>query len=198
MDDIVATDAELTERDCPGCGKPLPANAILCVACGYHLQQERFLATMVDRTAALQGNVGGDNPYAAPVSVDVGRNRRVIGAKFDPDLTTEGAKWASSLVRDAEAMRWVIVVAYCLAGPLILIAWPWCLYRLSSWYTLNRSYSELAFPNAMSKHCDLAIRFQDAYGRLWRGAILGGILFVPMCLYVLLMALRALNGQPLF
>jgi hypothetical protein len=47
MSDSVYSFAEAAAVHCPSCGKPLPDRAVLCIACGYHLQERRTLPSAV-------------------------------------------------------------------------------------------------------------------------------------------------------
>ena len=54
---------------------------------------------------------------------------------------------------------------------------PWYGFRLFSWYQLDALYDELREPNGFSPHCQVAIKFQDAFVRLWIGTILGAVFY---------------------
>lgn len=44
---------------CPGCGKPMPQNAVLCVQCGYHKEKGRRLESVSTGGAPAGGGGGG-------------------------------------------------------------------------------------------------------------------------------------------
>lgn len=177
--------------ECPECKAPLAENAVLCLACGYHLQRGGFLSTVVERSpfAPFQDEELATpppslqppdlNPYASPVALkEQPVEVQYIGESFVADLTPQAAKRASAIVADAERLYWVLLFSVCLCGIAWLLMFPWYSYRLLSWYELNRNYCELRNPTPrLSDHYGLAQDFQAAKGRMWAGFIIGAICF---------------------
>jgi uncharacterized membrane protein YhaH (DUF805 family) len=52
---------------CPGCGRSLGEDIILCIECGYHRKLNRFLARTV---APSLPKLDSKNPYASPTSIE--------------------------------------------------------------------------------------------------------------------------------
>jgi hypothetical protein len=164
----------------------MQAGAVLCISCGFHTQLGGQLATVLDEDAP---RVVDPNPYAAPAAVGGSVRRGAKNAGPYNDLTDLGARRAEAVVRDAEAVWKVLVIALCccsLAWPLVF---PWYGFRLVSWYFLNAEFKELQFPNSFSNHGALAARFQDAKFKLWVGAIAGAIFSLLLILGIALQSI---------
>jgi hypothetical protein len=190
-------------KACPQCQAPMAENAVLCVACGFHQQRDRFLGTVVERQPLFTDNlpvqspvtVGqpvDSNPYASPAILNENPDRfHGSGEMFIADLTPEGAKRARAIVDDAGRVYWVIFLSLCICRIAWLLMFPWYGYRLYSWYVLNRTYSELRNPTPrLSAHYGLALDFQAAKGKVWAGFIVGAIAFF---LYFGVLLLAALS-----
>lgn len=158
------------------------ADAVLCVACGYHLKLGHHLATATGPEPE-QHQAADDNPYASPQGAQNYRPRQPNG-KAVFDLTEYGAKRAKAIVADAD--MWLAVwVLSCICGPVWLFLFPWYLYRLYSWYDLHTTFEELRFPNSLSPHGDLAVKFNSAYWRLMTGVVIGAIFWLILALGIL-------------
>lgn len=178
-------------NECPECKVRLAENAVLCVACGYHLQREGYLSTAVERSPPFRDETIATpppasiqpldlNPYASPAilneqPIEVQR----IGEPFVADLTPYVVKRANAIVSDAERFYWVLLASVCLCGIAWFLMFPWYSYQLFSWYELNNNYCELRNPTPrLPHHYGLAQDFQAAKGRMWTGFIIGGICFL--------------------
>jgi hypothetical protein len=192
---------------CPGCQAPLAASAVLCVVCGYHLRQEGFLSTVVERPSPFAdrqpapftptSNPSLDtNPYASPAILNESPSTfPCSGDVFVADLTPQAAKQARAIVDDAGRVYWVIFLSLCICRIAWLLMFPWYGYRLYSWYELNRTYSELRNPTPRhSAHYSLALDFQAAKGKIWAGFIIGAI---ALALFLGVMLLAALSESGL-
>ena len=190
-------------KACPQCQAPLTENAVLCVGCGYHLRQEGFLSTVVERPSPFAENLPasftppsnqplGINPYASPAILNERPGSLLSsGDMFVADLTPQAAKQARAIVDDAGRVYWVIFLSLCICRIAWLLMFPWYGYRLYSWYELNRTYSELRNPTPRhSAHYSLALDFQAAKGKIWAGFIIGAI---ALALFLGLMLLASLS-----
>lgn len=163
--------------NCPECGVSLPPNAVLCIACGYHLKLGYHLATAtgddVPRPPALHMN-----PYAAPTVIDppASPNR---SSNPDFDLTEKGAARAKAIVNEAGSVRLLCGLA-CICAPVWVLMLPWFSYRLYCWHDLNSTYAELRNPNSFSQHGELAADFVNAKSKIIVGMVVGGILWLIM------------------
>jgi hypothetical protein len=204
---VPAPQGALTEV-CPECQAPLAANAVLCVACGYHLQKEGFLSTAVERPSLFADNVPtplappshpslDTNPYASPAILNESpSNFYSSGDTFVADLTPQAAKRARVIVDDAGRVYWVIFLSLCICRIGWLLMFPWYAYRLYSWYDLNRCYSELRNPTPRhSAHYTLALDFQAAKGKIWAGFIVGAIALTFYFVVVLFAALSEVGPR---
>lgn len=88
---------------CPNCNEALPAGAIICVSCGYHLKEGRVLRTVVEPAPATIPSTQDDNPYRAPSphgTYAVDDSKRVGPTKnYDPNTRLE---WLENRVRELE------------------------------------------------------------------------------------------------
>ncbi len=157
-----------SHESCPSCGNALAAGAVLCVACGYHLESDRFLATVAEPNPTATTD---SNPYASPVVTERSPNEPPVF-----DLTEAGVRRVKAVVSDAQMVFLVILLAWCLCAPIWLVMLPWYLYRLYCWYALNAQFAELRSPNSFSPHGELAAKFKGSRGRLLVG-IVAGLLF---------------------
>lgn len=163
---------------CPACNAPLSPQAVLCIACGYHLKLKTHLATHVEsEPSAAPAPISG-NPYAVTV-VDLARDRPPRQTP-EFDLTERGAKSAKGLVADASMVYGVIALASCVCAPAWLVMLPWYAYRIYQWHLLNATYSELRHPNSFSAHGALAEEFQSARGKLYVGVVAGTVLWIAL------------------
>lgn len=196
----VAAAPPVATQECPECKAPLAENAVLCIACGFHLLRGGFLSTAVERSpfspftddqnAAPYANPAPPessrppdlNPYASPAILsDFPGHLPLSDDLFVADLTPRAAKRASAIVADAARVYWVILLSLCVCRIAWVLMFPWYGYRLYSWYELNRTYSELRNPTPRrSAHYSLALDFQAAKGRIWTGFIFGSIAFLLM------------------
>jgi hypothetical protein len=162
---------------CPHCSSPLPANAVLCVQCGFHLPSGTILATQFDRPAETPpAPIVDPNPYAAP-AIEAAPPRPGLGGKAVFDLTEHAARRAKGVVQDADNVYIIVLLATaCLCGVLWLVMFPWYSLRLIQWYSLNSQYEELRHPNAFSPYAEITARFPDAKFKLWVGTVVGGVL----------------------
>jgi hypothetical protein len=182
---------------CPECGAGLAAEAVLCVACGFHLEEQRFLSTAVERQLPPDGSQFADpagplplapaetNPYASPTIPSDIPTRIIVAhdSEFVADLTPYAAKQAAAIVSDAGHVYWAIFLSLCICRIGWLVMFPWYGYRLYSWYRLNETFSELRNPTPrVSAHYSLALDFQAVKGRLWLGFIFGSIAAVLVLL----------------
>lgn len=164
--------------NCSACGAPLPANAVLCVRCGFHLKHGYHLATATGNDAdALPKS--DPNPYAAcavPSQQDSGAPGEVVF-----DLTEYGAARAKAITADANSVIWLCLIA-CLCTPVWLLTLPWFAYRLYSWYDLRSIYAELRSPNSFSPHGQVAADFASAKPKLMAGVILGSFFWILLAI----------------
>ena len=68
---------------CPSCNKELPSNAVLCVACGYHLVEGKHLAAVISPGA--EGDPS--NPYQPPMAA--GSATQPYVRNYDPATRLE-------------------------------------------------------------------------------------------------------------
>jgi hypothetical protein len=171
LDNVQFTPDEPAANICPACAASLSPEAVLCIACGYHLKLKTYLATHVERetSAAIAPRAADLNPYAAPAA-DLGLP---ISGIPEFDLTETAAKRAKAIADEAEMVKWVILVSGICFLPWI-IAFPWYLIRLLSWYRLHNEYAELRYPNAFSPHGNLPVHFQAGWKWLVAGVMIGG------------------------
>ena len=181
---------------CPACGASLAADAVLCVACGYHLKLEHHLATVVDRVPPRPDD---SNPFASPAAIDGESADAPRGAPYEADLTEAGARRAGAIVSEADMVYWTIGLA-TICFPICGILWPfllpWYAWRLWSWRSLNARFNELRNPNGFSPHGQLAGSFQDCLPRLWVGIVAGAIFWMLFALYLAGTTLDALLQVP--
>jgi uncharacterized Zn finger protein (UPF0148 family) len=159
---------------CPSCGAVMASGAVLCIACGYHLQLQRFLATSSERE---QRHAPSDNPCAPPASDESDEQPRDRpGLAFD--LTEPAARRAEAVASAASSVAIVIAFVLCVCGPAWAFMLPWYGYRLLCWYRLNGEFAELRHPNSLSPHGELAVRFQDAWIRLVCAIAFGSVFWL--------------------
>ena len=182
-----------SQKACPLCRAALAAEAVLCVACGYHLGLQRHLATLVNTAAESEPGVRGKqraidpNPFASPqepAAVDPSARR----GEHESDLTDWGARRAKAIVDEADMVYPVIIFACC-CGPLWLLMLPWYGWRLWLWHQLNEQFSELRHPYGFSPHGELAASFQDSRLKLWIGLAAGAIYWGIVLLYLAILSL---------
>jgi hypothetical protein len=174
---------------CPSCNAPLASNAVLCVACGYHLKLERHLATAVEKV--MQRPID-PNPYAPSESTHPQSEPTHPREPHLADLTEAGARKAKAILEEADSVYWTIVFAWCCCAPAWIVMLPWYSWRLWSWYQLNAQFYELRHPYGFSPHGELAGAFQDCRFKLWVGVIAGGIFWALALLYTSIDAARIL------
>lgn len=156
--------------NCSSCGAALTDGAVLCVACGYHIQLDRHLATSVeDHTPASP--TPDANPYASPQS----EAHSELAGEPEGELPPAIVKQAEAVVFAAETLRGALLMVCCCA-PLWYALLPYYGFQLWRWFQLNGNYQTLAEPNSFSPHGELAVRFQEARIRLIAGVIVGLIL----------------------
>ena len=61
------TPREGGKKPCPGCGKPVVADAALCVSCGYDLKAGAYLATSLDAEGEPEEQRDGEEAPSAPM-----------------------------------------------------------------------------------------------------------------------------------
>jgi hypothetical protein len=161
-------------RTCPECGASLATNAILCVACGYHLKLGHRLQTQIvaQTTTEPETTEADPNPYAPP------RAMQSNSARLCLELTEADADWARVIVSDAEYMPWLLVACLCCCAIPVPFMLPYYAYRLSNWTKLDAKFAELHSPNSFSPHGQLASDFQDARIRLILGVIFGAVYYI--------------------
>lgn len=184
---VIAQQDSSSELSCPSCGKLLAPNAVLCVDCGYHLQQGVHLGVS-NSTGVEQPDRSDDgNPYQPPSDL-------VSALELDADLqelTPAAIRKAEAIAADGESVYLVLVGILC-CGVLPAIAAPWYAYRLYSWYGMFRRYRDLRYPNSLSPNGALAVRFNDARIRLWIGLTPGLILWAILALVTIVDFVRVL------
>ena len=190
--------------ECPECHAMMVPKAVLCIACGYHLERKGFLSTAIDRQFKFSDEDNSDtmfvsvepldaNPYASPQA----QNERPEQAttrieEFVADLTPFAVKRADGVVSAAERVYWYIFLSFvtCIGA---FVVGPIYGYLLLDWYYLNRTYNELRNPTVRrSDHYSLALDFQASKGRIWIGFIGSMIAFVVV---LGLMLLRFVTGS---
>ena len=175
---------ESTPHVCPVCQKPLAENSVLCVACGYHLQLGYHLSTLIEpaqeQPTAPAITPVSDNPYAPPQLEERAKKPRMLTPEFD--LTESGASWARAVIADAD-MSLALSILCCLCGPLWLLMFPWYVFRVICWHSLNSTYAELRYPNSFSPHGNLPVRFQESRYPLYRGAVVGFIAWIVVTIW---------------
>jgi hypothetical protein len=68
-----AQDPGAITSQCPNCKAALPANAVICVACGLHLKEGKMLKTTVESSSGPASAISlqqRGNPYRAPTTGD--------------------------------------------------------------------------------------------------------------------------------
>jgi hypothetical protein len=196
MATAVVNQAETTSRKvdakCPSCSAALKKNAVLCVACGYHLKHAVQLSTSVEKRSeeitCLSEPLGPEakidsNPYAPPQTID-DQHGRFADGEPTLKLNERALRLAERIVSDAETHLPIMVALMCL-GPLALVLFPWYGYRLYQWYTLNNTFIELREPNSLSPHVDLALRFQKAPRSLLRATFFGASIWGAIIMIVI-------------
>ena len=176
---------------CPSCGVLLKPQAVLCIACGYHLLRGHHLATALDGQREATPD---DNPYASPAAAaangpEVSRDKSVF------DLTESGARRVKAVVSDAQMVFFVSVIAWCFCAPALIVIFPWYAYRLYCWHRLHNEFAELRNPNGFSPHGELAAKFQDARTRIWFGLIAGLAFYIILIFIVAIDLLRVFGGR---
>ncbi len=162
-------------RTCPECMASLASNAILCVACGYHLQLRRHLQTEIASQPTApepEATETNPNPYAPP------RALQTIDERLNLELTEADANWARVVVSDAQYMPWLLLASLCCCSIPLPLMLPYYAYRLANWTKLDARFAELHSPNSFSPHGQLAAEFQDARFRLILGIVFGAIFYV--------------------
>lgn len=163
---------ETSQRRCPSCRETLADNAVLCIACGYHLGLGKRLATEVEPVAEVRLE---SNPYVAP-AMEAERSRPTGNSNAVLDLDDSAARHAKAIADDAAyAITAPLVGIIC--APIALIALPWFGYRLIMWHSLFNKYEELRHPNSFSPHAEVATRFRDARPQLWIGCALALVIW---------------------
>lgn len=165
---------ETSQRRCPSCRETLADNAVLCIACGYHLGLGKCLATEVEPIAEAHID---SNPYAAPAMAAVPL-RNAPGQLSEFDLTESGARQAKAVVDDAGGVYLVILLSFCVCGIAWFVMLPWYAYRLWMWHSLYATFAELRRPSSLSPHAAITTKFPDAKLRLWLGIGFGAVYWV--------------------
>jgi hypothetical protein len=173
---------------CPVCQAALPPQAVLCIACGYHLKLKTVLATHVDRAPATTVD---PNPYAPP-DIEAAAPAPRMGQPAVLDLDAAGAKRAEALVQEGSSVFVAIALASCVCSPAWVVMFPWYLYRLYGWYALNAEFVELRHPNSLSKYADVTTRFPGVRVRLIIGVVIGAFFWMLLGLSLLANLARAL------
>lgn len=177
------------EKSCPGCGAALAPNVVLCVACGYHLKLERFLATAANSSpiatapnTSLPPAATNSNPYAPPGRAD----SRKSGQQAEQSNVPSGV-WeeVEAIVADAKNVVPLIIVGFfCVCVWLLSV--PYYCYRCHRWNELYARYPELRTPNSFSEHGELVANFQDAPSKLRLGigfGIIQGLIAIGVAIY---------------
>lgn len=125
----------------------------------------------------------GDNPYSPPVEPEAPRP----GSAEAFDLPDDQV-WQVRFVLTTWKSVLLLTVACCLGCFFLYIPmFFWYGGKLFVWHYLNPKYNELRFPNAFSKHSQLASDFQDSYKPLWAGTLVG-LMFLTLVGYFLYLA----------
>lgn len=151
------SDDTRSPAQCPSCAAPLPPAAVLCVACGYHLNLQRHLATAVEKETPRQID---PNPFAPSAVVEPTIEPRPREPHI-ADLTEAGARRAKAIVDEADMVYYTIPFAWCCCQWVLPLMLPWYGWRLWSWHALNTQFYELRHPYGFSPHGELAGAFQD-------------------------------------
>ena len=157
---VEGQDAESAPSSCPECGADVPGGAVICVNCGYHLVEGRYLTTTVDRSS--------DAKPAADLS------------ESKSTLPKSTIRKAEAIIRDAELVWVALLMSFCTCGIGSIIMLPWYLWRFASWNMINGSHEELR--SSLSADGELAVRFQRAWGKLVLGICIGALLWIGMTL----------------
>lgn len=177
---------EDASANCPACGALVAPNAVLCVACGYHLKSGHHLATVVEHE---YDPAPDENPYASPMAAN-NEPSLPAGERPEFDLTERGARRARAIVADANSVLLAIFLISCCCAPGWLIMLPWYAYRFIGWHQLNSQFEELRHPNSFSPNGQLAVGFQDAKLKLLIGVIVGSFFWLIALIGLLMQALQ--------
>lgn len=119
---------------CPGCAQPLPANAVLCVKCGYNVKLGRKMTTVsAGKGGAGHGVHGGD---AAATLLARAAESIEDAAEAERMKTGEGLPWWAYLVAMGGVVGFMVMMmtlpmayAFNAAGGLLLfIGFLVCVY----------------------------------------------------------------------
>lgn len=169
------TEPAAHKHSCPSCQAVLAPGTVLCVACGYHLKLGVQLATSVEREEQSRPTPVAEppdaNPYASP-SLPAEQARHYSPGVVS-DLTADGARRAEALVKDADTVWIVLLLAFTCCAPAGALALPWYAYRWYCWETLNSSFAELRSPHSLSPYGSFTGKFPAARVKLIAGVLLG-------------------------
>jgi len=161
-------------ENCPACGVAIAPQAVLCIACGYHLVLGHHLATNVERSKSTPLD---QNPYASPSALDSDVPKKLSGTTVF-DLTDAGARQAQAVVSEAQSVFVVVLAGLLCCAPVWMLTFPWYSYRLYCWHSLNARFAELRFPNGFSPHGEVAAKFQESRWRITVGVAVGFVFWM--------------------
>lgn len=163
-----------TPDRCPSCGASIDQDAVLCVACGYHLKLGQRLQTEHGEPPPLPSR----NPYASPRE-EASETREVKKGLPEFDLTEGAVKEAENIVSDAKFVWVAGLLTLCFCQPLGPFLLPLYAYRLYQWNQLRNTFEELRYPNAFSPNGKLGGDFEEAIVWLKIGLWIG-VFFTAM------------------
>ena len=134
------------EVHCPNCKAMLPDEAVLCVACGYHLKEGLHVAN-ITRPDADVGQASSHNPYRSPSSAP---SSRVRPFALIPLFTINGRitrlQWwtvqlvwffamavLGGLMENAFVPEWFGVLTFWIC------IWPVFAAQIKRWHDINKS-----------------------------------------------------------
>ncbi|MEM7558440.1 MAG: hypothetical protein AAF394_04900 [Planctomycetota bacterium] len=161
---------------CVKCGRELPRNAVLCIACGFHLEkgitltpakiapanpfadsevQEESDEEVDDSSESGLSNESGkpDNPYAP---IHEGQQEEFI------TLDEKSAVLARRIVESAIPIYLSVLMMLCFMLPVLPVLFPYYLMRSVQWWHYHRTYPQLRSPNSLSPYAEIEVEFFSA------------------------------------
>jgi len=135
--------------NCPSCHAALPPAAVLCVNCGYHLQQQRHLGSTSESREARPPS---DNPYQSPYSADASTSATetsplgflvslvsINGRVTRLHWWTVQMIWIPYIVLVGQLSDHAILSKEAVTVLFLLGVWPVLAAQIKRWHDMNKS-----------------------------------------------------------
>jgi len=134
-----------SESRCPNCGADLVPDAVLCIACGYHLKKGTRLTTTVERLTQTVTDDANRHSSLAAARADNGRFAAFFSAFWIAGRIPRWQWWAYSagfsLVKFS--LRGLLdnrlVPAWWLLAVLMFALWIWFVAQVKRWHDMDKS-----------------------------------------------------------